>query len=66
MRYGIRVVEIGSWNGCSTSVIANCINDRGGWVLTIDTFEGSQGTWNIEEAKAKSLVAVQCPKPAAP
>jgi len=30
MRNGIRVVEIGSWKGCSTSVIANCIKDRGG------------------------------------
>jgi len=53
-----RVLEIGAWKGCSTAVLASYVKPLGGIVVSVDTFRGSEGTWNVKEAGDKDLAAV--------
>ena len=43
MRPGMRVLEIGTWKGLSTSVIARVLKESGGAVYCIDTWGGNVG-----------------------
>ncbi len=49
------VAEIGSWKGCSTSIIATA---SGGIVHAIDTWKGSARTWLAEKARNEDVYKV--------
>jgi len=40
----LQIAEIGSWRGCSTSILASEVVNRGGTVFAIDHWKGNEGT----------------------
>jgi hypothetical protein len=44
-RPGGIMLEIGSWLGCSTAIIGDVARGAGARVFAIDTWEGSEATW---------------------
>jgi len=48
----IMIVEVGSWKGMSTGVLAKAVADYNGQVFAVDHWRGNEGTWNYDIAKA--------------
>lgn len=41
LREGVKVLEIGSWKGMTTAVLARTVENFGGYVFAVDNWEGS-------------------------
>lgn len=53
----IKVLEIGSWKGLSSSIIAKVIKAKNGCLFSVDTFEGSEGVdFHKLESKKKDIL----------
>lgn len=52
------VLEIGSWTGCSTAVLAGCVKEVGGAVYCVDWFGGNEGTPLFEIAETNDIFAI--------
>ncbi len=52
------VVEVGSWKGFSTSVLAKMVADYHGSVYAVDHWMGNEGTWNEEIAKTQDVYSI--------
>ena len=58
-RPGLRVLEIGTWKGLSTSVIARVVKELGGHVYCIDTWAGNVGVGGAhKQVLVKDVFAV--------
>lgn len=58
-RPGFRAVEVGSWKGWSTQVIARLIKKGGGGDLyAVDNWKGSEGDWNWQVAKEHDIFSI--------
>ena len=52
------VIEVGSWKGCSSAVIASVIKTVGGTLWCIDHWQGNTGVRAHEEASHRDILAV--------
>jgi predicted O-methyltransferase YrrM len=53
---GFRVVEIGSWKGCSSYFLAHILNHfKDCHLYCIDMWKGNYGTWQIEEVNTHNI-----------
>ncbi len=52
------VADVGSWKGCSTSILANAVKDKGGKVYAIDHWKGNTGTELAELAKLEDAYSI--------
>jgi predicted O-methyltransferase YrrM len=50
----LRIVEIGSWKGWSTMLLADIDNE----VYAVDHWQGTEGTWNEDVAKQVDIFSV--------
>jgi hypothetical protein len=58
-RPGMRVLEIGTWKGLSTSVIARVVKEQGGTVYCVDTWAGNVGVGGAhKQVLVKDVFAV--------
>lgn len=57
-RDNMTVVEVGSWKGKSTSVLAETIQKHNGKVFAVDHWEGDEGTWNKPVAETYDIFAI--------
>lgn len=57
-REGVRVVEVGSWTGQSTSVLANIVAGYYGQVFAVDHWRGGEGTENYEWSKVYDIYTI--------
>ncbi len=48
LKENCRVLEIGSWKGKSTSIIAEAVKEKSGKLYCIDTWKGSEGEVDME------------------
>lgn len=56
---GIKVLEIGSWKGLSTSVMARIVKEHSGILFAVDHWKGSVGVPHLEkEAKQKDIFSI--------
>lgn len=56
---GFRVIEIGSWKGCSTYFLAHILSHFEDCKLyCIDMWKGNEGTWQIEEVNTHNIKEV--------
>jgi len=55
---GMTVVEVGSWKGKSTSVLAEIVQKHDGRVFAVDHWEGDEGTWNKPIAETYDIFAI--------
>jgi len=51
-------VEIGSWKGCSSAVLAHKVKKEGGHLFCVDHWKGSEGTKLINEASNGDMYEV--------
>jgi len=54
----VTVVEVGSWKGFSTSLLAKSVVDYHGSVFAVDHWMGNEGTWNYEIAKTYDIYSI--------
>ena len=52
------IVEVGSWKGMSTSVLAKAASEHNGKVFAIDHWEGDETTWCGEIAKQYDVYSI--------
>lgn len=52
------IVEIGSWKGFSTAILAKTIAGYHGCVFAVDHWMGDEGTWNYEIARAYDIYSI--------
>jgi len=57
-RKGMMIVEVGSWKGFSTAVLAKTVADYDGKVFAVDHWMGSKGTWHDEVVRTQDIYAV--------
>lgn len=57
-REGMRVVEIGSWKGNSTSVLGKIAKEHNGKVFAVDHWQGNVGGWNESIAETYDVFAI--------
>ena len=50
----LRIVEIGSWKGWSTMLLADLENE----VYAVDHWQGTEGTWNADAAKKEDIFSI--------
>lgn len=53
-----RVLEVGSWKGWSTQVIATIIKPHHGHIFAVDNWRGSDGDWNVQAAKDHDIFSI--------
>lgn len=52
------IADVGSWKGCSTSILANAVKDRGGKVYAVDHWKGNARTELAELAKLEDAYSI--------
>jgi len=52
------VIELGSWKGCSSAIIARVLKPRGGQLWCVDTWKGSADVPHHEQAKYRNIFYV--------
>ena len=55
---GTVFVEIGSWKGCSSAILAVQVKDAGGHLYCVDHWKGSEGTKLLDEANKEDVYEV--------
>jgi predicted O-methyltransferase YrrM len=56
---GMKVLEVGSWKGQSTSVLASIVDEYSGMLFAVDHWRGSVGVPHLEnEAKEKDIFSI--------
>lgn len=58
LREKIMIVEVGSWKGFTTSVLAKSVADYHGSVFAVDHWRGTEDTWNYDIAKTYDIYSV--------
>ena len=57
-RENVMIVEIGSWKGFSTSILARSVVDCHGSVFAVDHWMGNEGTWNYDVTKVSDIYSI--------
>ena len=58
LRDYVRVVEVGSWKGMSTAVLAKTVKPFNGMIFAIDHWQGSEGVPEHEQAESADMFAI--------
>jgi len=54
----MRIAEVGSWKGKSTSVLGKIAKSYGGRVYAVDHWKGNEGVWNYDIAKTYDVLSI--------
>ncbi len=57
-RQNVKIVEIGSWKGFSTSILARNALNYHGHVYAVDNWKGNEGTWNYVIAGSQDIYSI--------
>lgn len=52
------ILEVGSWKGMSTSILAKAVVNYNGKVFAVDHWMGNEETWNYEIAKVNDIYSI--------
>jgi len=58
LKQDMMVVEVGSWKGFSTAVLAKTMADYNGNVFAVDHWMGSEKVWNYEVARTYDIYSI--------
>jgi predicted O-methyltransferase YrrM len=58
IRDKVTVLEVGSWKGMSTSVLAKAVADYNGKVFAVDHWMGNEGDWNYDIARDYDIYSI--------
>jgi hypothetical protein len=56
--HGVRIVEVGSWKGWSTQLMASLIKPHGGEIFAVDNWRGSADDWNVKAAREQDIFSI--------
>lgn len=54
----VRIVEVGSWKGWSTQLMASLIKPHGGMLYAVDNWRGSADDWNVKAAREQDIFGI--------
>jgi len=58
LRDNVTIVEVGSWKGMSTAILAKAASDFQGKVFAVDHWHGSDGVFEHQQAKEADMLSV--------